>query len=188
VLIAGLSVGLSFRLSAEEVDLDPALQTGLTAGERADQFLVKDCTGPAAGKTLCYYCRYGLRPVVCIFSRDASEQLSPLLAGVDKLVRDRRDQSAAGFVVYLGKDTANAEKSLKRMAQQQRIRRLPFTIYKDQPDKLRDIFQLSPEAEVTVLIWREGIVQDTLAFSTPTQKELPALLTRIDRALHVENE
>ena len=30
------------------------LKSGLEVGQRAGSFLVKDCTGPSAGKSLCY--------------------------------------------------------------------------------------------------------------------------------------
>jgi len=39
-------------LSASAVAED--LKSGLQVGDRAGAFNVKDCTGPATGKTLCY--------------------------------------------------------------------------------------------------------------------------------------
>ncbi|MBC8353817.1 MAG: hypothetical protein H8E66_17595 [Planctomycetes bacterium] len=43
-------VALCFSAVAVAADL----QSGLQVGDSADFFLVKDCTGPSAGKSLCY--------------------------------------------------------------------------------------------------------------------------------------
>ena len=43
-------VALSFSAVAVAADL----QSGLQVGDKAGYFEVKDCTGPSAGKSLCY--------------------------------------------------------------------------------------------------------------------------------------
>ena len=43
-------VALSFSALAVAEDL----QSGLQVGDKAGYFEVKDCTGPSAGKSLCY--------------------------------------------------------------------------------------------------------------------------------------
>ena len=48
VTAAVLTLGLSGVAAAAE------LESGLQVGERAGAFNVKDCTGPSAGKSLCY--------------------------------------------------------------------------------------------------------------------------------------
>lgn len=48
-----LSVAVvAFGMSAMAAAAD--LESGLKVGERAGAFNVKDCTGPSAGKSLCY--------------------------------------------------------------------------------------------------------------------------------------
>ncbi|QDU93426.1 hypothetical protein [Lignipirellula cremea] len=180
------ALGQDRFLQAEEVAAADELQSGIPIGERADEFLVKDCTGPAAGKTLCYFCRYGIRPVVCVFSKSPPAEIGDLVAGVDKLVGAHRDASAAGFVVSLGSDTAEAEQGWRSLAQERRIVRVPLTIYKDRRDRLRDIFQISPDASLTILVWRRGVVCENVALSSPPGEQLEQLLARVEKALTAE--
>lgn len=68
-------------------------EPGLVVGDPVEQFLVKDCTGPAMGKTLCYYCRYGNRPVVGLFVRELSDEVADLVVRLDRAVDDNRDHT-----------------------------------------------------------------------------------------------
>jgi hypothetical protein len=43
------------------------LESGLPVGDSVPAFNVRDITGPSEGKTLCYRCQYGSRPVVTVF-------------------------------------------------------------------------------------------------------------------------
>ena len=45
-----------------------AAESGLKVGDAPPPYNVKDVTGPSAGKSLCYRCQYGQRPVVNIFA------------------------------------------------------------------------------------------------------------------------
>src|SRR5688572_30257762 len=72
---------------------------GIQPGEYLQPFQVKDCTGPASGKTLCYYCRYGLRPAAAVFVREWSDSISDLVVQIDREVESKRDQRLAAFVV-----------------------------------------------------------------------------------------
>lgn len=142
------------------------LESGLPVGALADQFLVKDCTGPAAGKTLCYYCRYADRPVVALFVRELDEDVAQLVAQVDAAVARHQQQRLAAFVILIGDDTRDTESRLKRQAKQLRLRHTPLTIYRDQPAKLRELYRLNPQASVTALSWKRGEVTVNRAFAT----------------------
>jgi hypothetical protein len=137
------------RFAAAQLDEPPA-------DAALEPFDVKDCTGPAAGKTLCYYCRYELRPVVCIFTRGLDEPTRKLIAAVDEAVERHRAERMAAFVVLLGDDTGAAERGLRQLAQDQRISRTPLTIYRDTREKLVEGLGVSPEAALTVRTWRGG--------------------------------
>ena len=51
------------------------VKSGLAVGEFVGAFDVKDCSGPSEGKTLCYRCQYGNRPVVAVFTRRLTDDL-----------------------------------------------------------------------------------------------------------------
>ena len=156
-----LGFWLSAPVAAEEIS------SGLKVGERPEQFLVKDCTGPAAGKTLCYYCRYGHRPVVAVFVREFNDQLAPLVRRIDQMVQQHRSERLAALVVLVADDTKATEEGLKDFARRHRIKYTPLTIYRDQQTKLRDTLKLSSQAPVTLMMWRGGEVMVNRAFASP---------------------
>ena len=160
-------------------------QTGLRVGERPGEFEVLDCTGPAAGKTLCYYCRYGRRPVVSVFVRSLDKHIVDLVSQLDRAVERHRDARLAAFVVYLAADPFAAEKQLQALAEQHNIRRTPLTIYRDSPRVLRNQLQISTAAAVTVLMWNDGEVQFHEAFADQMfdDSAIPNVLRGIEQLL-----
>jgi len=139
------------------------LESGLKKGERPDTFDVQDCTGPAAGKRLCYFCRYGLRPVCGIFVRELDGDVAELIGQVDRTVREHRDKRLAAFVVYLGRNTSDAEAALKDLAAEQNVRSTPLTILAGKYEDLKASYRLADEAAITVITWRRGIALDNFA-------------------------
>jgi hypothetical protein len=61
-------------------------ESGLRPGEFANPFSVTAVTGPYRGKTLCYRCKLGDSPVVCIFARRITEPLTSLLKQLDRRI------------------------------------------------------------------------------------------------------
>ena len=121
-----------------------------------EPFNVRDCTGPAAGKSLCYFCRYGARPVVCVFAREIDGETAKLIARIDALVGDRRDRRWAAFVVLLAEDTRPNEQHLKKLAAQHKLRHTPLTIYRDTDQKLQNNLRVPPDAHILIRWWRQG--------------------------------
>ena len=58
----------SLAVNAGRAD-GPRLESGLRVGEIANMFSVRAITGPYRGQTLCYRCKLGNSPVVCVFAR-----------------------------------------------------------------------------------------------------------------------
>jgi hypothetical protein len=140
------------------------IETALRPGDRLAPFQVKDCTGPAAGKTLCYYCRYGLRPVAAVLVRQWSNEAEELIAQIDREVELRRDTRLAALLVLLGDDTQAAEEQLKSAAAKHHLTRTPLTIFREDTRKIETLFGLSTAAKVAVLTWRQGEIQTIRAF------------------------
>ncbi len=134
---------------------DDAVVRPLSVGDAAMPFLVRDCTGPAAGKRLCYMCRYGARPTVAVFIRDCSGTSDSIVKLIDTAVRDHRQRRLAAFVVLLAKDTESAEQQLKALAASAEISETPLTIFSDAPNKL-DAYGLGQDSPLTVMLWRGG--------------------------------
>jgi hypothetical protein len=159
-LIAVLAVTRVAIAFAEEIP------SGLAVGEHPQPLQVRDCTGPAAGKTLCYTCRYAERPTVAVFARELSEPVARLVKQLDDQVAAQRDVRLAAYVVYIAKDDVDAEAQLKQLAKDQNLRHVPLTILRDQQGKLESGYAISPEAAVSVLMWREGTVAATRGFKS----------------------
>lgn len=133
------------------------LKSGLEVGESTDAFFVNDCTGPNAGKTLCYRCNYGPRPVVNIFAREVDGELTNLIKQIDKKVGQNKNKKMAAFVVHLTDDADASAKSLKEVAKKNKIENTPLTNFEGEAGP--PAYKIAKDADITVLMWVKGKVQ-----------------------------
>jgi hypothetical protein len=161
-LIAPLFAAAIVACAAVTVQAED-LKSGPAVGSFVNAFDVKDCTGPAQGKTLCYRCRYGDRPVIGIFTRSVNDELVSLIKQVDETVAKNDSQKLAAFVVLLTDDQAAGEKQLRVVAEKHGIANTPLTLFRD--TKGPNGYNISPNAEVTVSMWTEGEVKAGRAFA-----------------------
>ncbi|MFO0869914.1 MAG: hypothetical protein U0935_13355 [Pirellulales bacterium] len=139
------------------------VKSGLPVGQSVGAFNVKDCTGPNQGRTLCYRCQYGNRPVVAVFTRRTGADLSELVKGLDEAVGKNKDKELKAFVVYLTDDPDAAEPKLKEMAASDKISpNVPLTVF--QTSEGPDNYEIAKSADVTVLVWNKSKVQANAAF------------------------
>ena len=72
------------------------VKSGLTVGDGpVPAFNVRDITGPSKGKTLCYRCQYGARPVVTVFTRELTPEVKDLVAKIDEKVGANRYEGSS---------------------------------------------------------------------------------------------
>ena len=157
------AASLVFALATSTTAADK-IKSGLQVGDQPSPFNVRDCTGPAAGKTLCYFCRYGFRPVVSVFTTEINDDTISLIRQIDKSVAKHRDQRMAAFVVYLADNPFEAEKQLKLLAEKHNILRTPLTVFRDTNKVLKQNYKVSADAGVTVMMWVGGDVKVNHAF------------------------
>ncbi|MGE3314022.1 MAG: hypothetical protein AB7O26_02820 [Planctomycetaceae bacterium] len=139
------------------------LKSGLQVGSEPPAFEVKDATGPAAGTTLCYRCRYGGSPVVTIFTRKIDDNVTSLIKKVDEQVAKNGEKKMKAFVVLLTNDPDKAEPMLKQVAEKNKIKNVPLTIF-DGPKGPSD-YELSDDANLTVMMWVKSDVKVNHAFA-----------------------
>lgn len=159
-LVMGGWSGLARGVAGEEVESGPAV------GATVVSFDVKDCTGPAAGKTLCYLCRYGSRPVIAVFLREVSDEVAALLKRIDDEVAKRREQRVAAFVILLAADTVENERRLKAIAAERRLAHTPLTIARNAGGDVERKFTLAANAAVTLVIWDDLQTRSCRAMAT----------------------
>lgn len=143
------------------------LQSGLSKGEFVPAFFVCDVTGPAKGEELCYRCKYGDRPVVTIFTRSVTPEVTELTKAIDQVVAKNEDARMAGFVVVMTEDPEKVKSQLTAAAEKAKITKVPMTTFKgtDGPPA----YKISKDAEVTVMMWVDGTVKVSKGFAKASQ-------------------
>jgi hypothetical protein len=137
------------------------LKSGLQTGESPGAFNVKDITGPNEGKSLCYRCAYGARPVVNIFAREINEDLAGLIKQVDDVVEKNKDKKMAAFVVVLSEDADKAAPKLAELAKKHGIKNVPLTIFDGESGP--GDYKIAKNADVTVMMWNKMSVKANYA-------------------------
>jgi hypothetical protein len=161
------------------------IASGLRSGEHPEPLQVRDCTGPAAGKTLCYTCRYAERPTIAIFTHQLTPETAQLVKRIDSELDKRRAQRPAAYVVIIGEDNAELEAALKGAAKEHDLRHVPLTILRDRPAKLAAGYRLAQDAALTVTQWREGTVTSSRGFASSelTDADIERVLADVDNLL-----
>ena len=143
--------------------------SGPQVGETVGAFTVTKVTGNpddgvADGKTLCYRCRMGQRPVVMVFARSADEKLAKLLKKIEEEVEEHQEQKLASFVNMIGTDAESLKKAAADFAARHDIKRIAFVVPEDSQDGPPD-FKIAPDADLTVVCYEGGEVKANHAFA-----------------------
>ena len=157
-----------------------AVRSGPPPGEQVGAFQVNDITGPNRGRPLCYRCRYGPDPVICVFARKTTESLANLVKQIDEKIS--KNFLLKSFVVLIPKKGENLADDLKKLARDAGIRFVPLTIA-ESPNGPPD-YDLAPDGDFTVLMWKEGKVRVNHGFKGElTDKDIAAILADIPKVL-----
>ncbi len=138
------------------------LKSGLQPGDLVPAFDVEKCGGAVndgkeVGANFCYRCMLGNKPVVMVFARKADPQLASLVKELDKQVTKNADQKLSSFVNLIGKDQAGLKAQAKEFAAKNQVENVALVVPQDNENGPAE-FNISPEAEVTVTIYRNGKV------------------------------
>jgi hypothetical protein len=120
--------------------------------------------GVADGRTLCYRCKMGQRPVVMIFARSADEKLAKLCKELDEEFEEHADDKLTGFVNMIGGDAESLKKASADFVAKHGIKRLAFVVPEDTQHGPPD-FKIAPDADLTVVCYKEGTVKANHAFA-----------------------
>jgi hypothetical protein len=143
--------------------------SGPQVGETVGAFTVTKVTGNpddgvAEGRNLCYRCKMGGRPVVMVFARSADEKLAKLLKKIEEEVEEHQDEKLMSFVNMIGADAESLKKATEEFAAKHGITRIAFVVPEDAKDGPAD-FNIAPDADVTVVCYKEGKVKANHAFA-----------------------
>jgi hypothetical protein len=131
-------------------------------------FYVRHATGARPNEAVCLVCRYGARPVVMVCVRGLDDNVAELIEGIDRAVDKHRADGLRGMAIFLDKDARLAQPLVAMMAWRRQLTLpLVFPVEAGGPKAL----ELSPEAQLTVLLYRERKVRERMEFSAGELKE-----------------
>ncbi|MBM3968367.1 MAG: hypothetical protein FJ302_00675 [Planctomycetes bacterium] len=140
------------------------LKSGLQPGEPPPAYNVKDATGPNEGKSLCYRCKYGARPVVNIFARSMTPEVVALVKQIDGVVGKNEEKKMAAFVTLLTNDPDKDEAKLKEIAKKEGgLKNVPLTVFDGVAGP--EGYKIAENAELTVTMWVGSKVKVSHAFA-----------------------
>jgi len=120
--------------------------------------------GVEAGKSLCYRCKMGARPVVMVFARTADAKLAKLLKKLEEEVAEHESDKLTGFVNMIGGDADSLKKQAAEFVKSNDIKRIAFVVPEDAKNGPED-FKIAPDADLTVVCYKGGTVKANHAFS-----------------------
>jgi hypothetical protein len=156
-------------MSLVAVAAESSLKSGLQPGEEPGPFTVEKVAGAkddnvSDGEHLCYRCMLGNKPVVMVFARHADAKLAALVKELDKKVAANSDKKLSSFLNLLGKDSATLKAEGKKFASQNKIENVAIVVPEENENGPKS-YQINPDADVTVLIYRNLSVAANHSFA-----------------------
>ena len=118
-------IGILFANSVHGDGMTP--MEAMSAGGEVPSFYVRAVTGPQAGKSVCYVCRNGDRPVVMVLLKELGPDATALLKELDRSVNRHRADGLRCFAVYLTDTPQKDSARLQTLAFDEKID-VPLTL------------------------------------------------------------
>ncbi len=181
--MTSLCAAVALMLSAASVSAEEA-KSGLKSGEAIGAFDVVKCAGAeddgvAIGKTLCYRCKYGSRPMVMVFTRNPDEAAT-LVKKLDATVAQNSSKGLKAFVNVLSNDRDSAESQAKKLGQGSK--NVPVVVpveFENGPAN----YGINPKVETTVIIATGGKVTTSLALDDVDEKAAQTILKEVQKVV-----
>jgi len=143
--------------------------SGYQVGESVGAMTVTKVTGNpldgvADGKTLCYRCKMGSRPVVMVFARTADEKLAKLLKKLDEEIEEHASAKLTGFVNMLGTDAESLKKDAAEFVKLHGLERIAFVVPEESANGPAE-YKIAPDADLTVVCFNAGKVTSNHALA-----------------------
>ena len=163
------------------------LKSGLQEGDAVPAFDVEKCSGAvndnvSVGDKLCYRCMLGKKPVVMVFARKADKNLAGLIQQLDKEITKNADQKLSSFVNLIGKDASELKDTAKEFGAKNKVENVAIVV-PEENENGPAAFNISPEAEVTVMIYRDGKVVANHALPKLDEKATASIIKDTSKIL-----
>lgn len=177
-----LSIIALLLLPAFAAAAEPCV-SGVPVGQRPGPYSFLVATGPQRGQQTCFICEQDDKPAAVIFARTLGAPLAKLVVKLDAEVPARKD---SGFKVWVTQLTVKADlDELAKWSKTSAIKNAPIGAFEDLDGP--PAYKLSPEADVTVLLFVKKKVVANFAFRADeltdesigvVVKELPKLFVK----------
>lgn len=143
------------------------LQSGPQPGEYLGPFTVTKAAGAESdgvevGQQLCYRCRMGNRPMVMVFAHQTDTALAGLVKQLDNVVAKNEEKKMGSFVSLLGDKPKQLAETAKQFVETHKIEHIAFVVPAEHTAGPKS-YKLNSDADVTVLIYRQGKVMANYA-------------------------
>ena len=108
----------------------------LQVGDAVGAFYVSKVAGAEGdgvevGQELCYRCRYGSRPMVIVFTREANGKLADLVKQLDATIGKHEESQLRGLIAFMGEDVAEVKDNASEFAKTSGAKHVPIVIAKE---------------------------------------------------------
>lgn len=140
--------------------------TTAQVGDEVASFYVRAVTGPLAGKSVCYVCRHGDRPVVMVLVRNLGTDVAALLKELDGCVNRHRADGLRCFAVLVTGTPQREAPRLQTLSFDEKLE-LPLTLA---GEALADATALNIESDaaITAILYEDRRVVSRFSFRTGT--------------------
>lgn len=118
-----------------------------------------------------------------VFARKSDANLASLVKKLDKLVADNKDKKLRAFVNLIGENRDTLEDSAKEFARENKVANIPIVVpveFENGPEN----FGISPDAEVTIMLYKQLSVVKNHAFGEDELKDgIEAVLDDVPKIL-----
>ena len=163
-----VAVALALLANVGVAEEKAALKSGPQVGKSVPgPFAPLNVNGSKAGEKNCLYCSNGNNPVVMIFARNTSPELTRLLKKVEGCCGKNKDAKLGSFVVFCS-DDEKMETKLKKEVKDSKLDKVVLAI----DDKAGpEGYDVNKDADVTVVLYVERKVKSNFAFKKGEMKD-----------------
>ena len=159
------------------------LKSGPQTGDKVPgAFHPYNVTGEDAGKTACLYCKAGDDPVAVVFARTGDDAMThKLIKALDTETVKHAKADMFSFAVFTG-DKDKLEPQLKAAAKAADLKKLVLAI-EDKGDPIPAKYNLSKDADVTVILYVDRVVKANYSFAKGklTEKDIETVVRDISK-------
>ena len=162
------------------------LKSGPQAGDKVPgAFHPYNVNGENAGKTACLYCAAGDSPVAVVFARTGDDAMThKLIKALDGETVKNAKADMYSFAVFSG-DKAKLEPQLKDAAKAAELKKLILAI-EDNEDPIPAKYNLSKDADVTVILYVDRVVKANYSFAKGklTEKDIEQVVKDVSKIVN----